>query len=229
MHKGWVLVAGILIGALLVAMPPPASLLRKDVSSGTVEDAKSESRTLAALVDGKPHALLLISSALPAELCPAVLDEVKRVRTFGLEVTLAWTSLGQKSCGTVPVYTPGRQLREIMATSQSAAEARAVVLDGSGVVRLDETFEASVAQIKRVADKLIAWRQGAQSFAVHCGHCHDDDGANTSHAGIKTLVGISTRMSDAKILEGGEMFGAVSIYAWKKSEVDSLLLFIRGL
>jgi len=107
--------------------------------------------------------------------------------------------------------------------------ARAVILDSGGVVRLDEIFHASLDQIKGMADKLITWHQDGQSFAFHFGHCHDDDGANTSHAGRKTLVGISTRMSDAKIVEGGEMFGAVSVYARKERDVEPLLLFIRGL
>ena len=43
------------------------------------------------------------------------------------------------------------------------------------------------------------------------------------------MAGITTRMSDEKILEGGESFGAVSISSWTKAEVNSLLLFVRGL
>jgi len=56
-----------------------------------------------------------------------------------------------------------------------------------------------------------------------------DDGAETTYVGIKTLAGISTRMTGEKILDGGEQFGLVPISSWSQSDRDVLMQFIRGL
>jgi cytochrome c553 len=152
------------------------------------------------------------------------------MKEFGLALTLVWTGSRSAACEEGPALTAGPQLLEALAVGEMAGSTgRAVIVDGGGIIRFDDSFEASNAGLKEIAAKLVSWEQGRQAFSVHCGHCHDDDGANTSYVGIKTLAGISTRMSDNAIVAGGEQFGAVPISTWQKHEIESLLIFIRGL
>ena len=110
-----------------------------------------------------------------------------------------------------------------------AASARLIVVDTFGVVRLIRPLEATAIGVRKAAAVATEWEAGRQSFLTNCAHCHGTDGADTSYAGIKTLAGISRRMSDNRILEGGRMFGAVDMSNWSQANRDALLAYIRGL
>jgi mono/diheme cytochrome c family protein len=112
---------------------------------------------------------------------------------------------------------------------REAADARwwLVIVDVDRRVRLIRAFpKENVKQLAAVAKQ---WNAGRQSFSTHCGHCHGDDGADTSYPNSKTLAGISQRLTPEQIIEGGENFGAVSVSTWSKADIDSLLLYISGL
>ena len=57
----------------------------------------------------------------------------------------------------------------------------------------------------------------------------ETNGSDTSYPNVKTMAGISTRMKPDRILEGGQMFGAVDIANWSASLKEAVLLYIEGL
>ena len=151
------------------------------------------------------------------------------VRSFGLAVTLVASGLGADCAppATLRASKPFEALLQDAATSTTALQA--VVADAAGILRMHARFEPNPSAVRAAAGVLIAWEQGRQAFEVHCGHCHGDDGADKDHPGIKPLPGVSTRLPDNKILEGGEQSGSVALSTWTPRERESLLLFIRGL
>lgn len=102
---------------------------------------------------------------------------------------------------------------------------RVIIVDTSGIVRLVRKVEL-IDSVQRVA---LAWEGGRLAFATHCGHCHGDDGTDTSYPNTKSLGGIVTRMTHEKILEGGQMFGSVDTAIWPPSLKEAVRLYIEGL
>lgn len=220
--------------ALVIAGMMPLSaqerpLLRTDISAFALSTADGSSRSVLDLAKDAPHAFLLLPASLPSADCKPLLTEAERVRSFGLQVTFVASSLDD-SCappGTLRASKPFDALLRAAAISETACQA--VVVDAGGIVRMHLRFEPSPTTVRAGASVLIAWEQGRQAFSVHCGHCHGDDGADKEYPGIKPLPGVSTRLPDGKILEGGEQSGSVAISTWTPRERESLLLFIRGL
>ena len=95
-----------------------------------------------------------------------------------------------------------------------------MIVDTTAVIRLIRPVDANEDGISKAAATAVEWEGGRQSFITQCGHCHGSDGADTSYAGIKTFARISKRMSDQRILEGGQEFGAVDMTSWSKSAKD---------
>jgi mono/diheme cytochrome c family protein len=75
----------------------------------------------------------------------------------------------------------------------------------------------------------LEWDRGRRAFAGSCGLCHGEDGTSEASAEAKSLAGVSTRMSDAEIVEHAERVGAVMVSTWPQAEAAALLTFIRGL
>ena len=69
----------------------------------------------------------------------------------------------------------------------------------------------------------------ADRLITNCGHCHGNDGADTSYTGIKSLARSSRRLTGEQILEGGQQFGAVDMSSWSASAKEALLLSRRHL
>ncbi|MBL8239985.1 MAG: hypothetical protein JNM66_21360 [Bryobacterales bacterium] len=191
-----------LLGLLLLAADP-ATLLRT---------------TLPVSARGPAGALVIVGGTLDEKTCEALRNATAIAKNFGVSGRVFGTK-----CNTAFLYggDAGFGVR--------AGRVVALIADEKGVIRYERTLPVSVAGMSTLGSDLVAWEQGRGSFAGHCGHCHGDDGAGTFFQGIKSMAGITTRMSDQKILEGGESFGAVSISTWTKAEVDSFLLFVRGL
>ena len=106
---------------------------------------------------------------------------------------------------------------------------RLLVVDTSATIRLSQQVPLTAQSLDGVAKLVVNWESGRQIFITQCGHCHGDDGADTSYPGVKTMAGISKRMSAARILEGGQQFGAVDMSSWSQAVKDVLLLYISGL
>ena len=103
---------------------------------------------------------------------------------------------------------------------------RAVIVDTSGIVRLMRDFQAE--HVSKAYEFASAWEAGRLSFITNCGHCHGDDGSDTSYPNVKTMAGISTRMKPDQILEGGQTFGAVDTASWTPSLKEAVLLYIEA-
>jgi hypothetical protein len=106
---------------------------------------------------------------------------------------------------------------------------RAVIVDTSGIVRVVRDIRAGGTSLKEAHELASTWEAGRLSFITNCGHCHGDDGSDTSYPNVKTMAGISTRMKPDQILEGGQTFGAVDTASWTASLKEAVLLYIEGL
>jgi cytochrome c553 len=204
-----------------------STLIRQDLSRMELRPAAEEGLTLRELSKGGAMALVVIERELSVEQCSELKRQADEARRFGLAVTIARIP-NVAACGPDAAAEAGPALSgKLKRREQSAAAV--LVLDDGGIVRLH--FDASAEDLgqKRVQRELVMWEQGRQAFSVHCGHCHGDDGADTTYAGIKTLAGIATRMSTEKILDDGEQFGLVPISSWSQQDRDVLMQFVRGL
>jgi cytochrome c553 len=220
----------IIVGALLLftaGAEDRPTLIRQDLSRMELTSATKAVKALRDLHKGGASALVVIARELNPEQCSELKRQTDEVRKFGLAVTIAQIPKAA-ACGPDTEAEVGSALAGKLQSREPSA-ATVLVLDGDGIARLQ--FHASTEDLsqKRVQRELVAWEQGRQAFSVHCGHCHGDDGAETTYVGIKTLAGISTRMTDEKILDGGEQFGLVPISSWSQSDRDVLMQFIRGL
>jgi mono/diheme cytochrome c family protein len=112
---------------------------------------------------------------------------------------------------------------------RDGAGVRAVVVDGAGVIRYEGRWPVTVAGMRAMGEGVLEWDRGRRAFAGSCGLCHGEDGTSEASAEAKSLAGVSTRMSDAEIVEHAERVGAVMVSTWPKAEAAALLTFIRGL
>lgn len=109
------------------------------------------------------------------------------------------------------------------------AAIRFTAIVDAGILRYKDQPKTAAEQREHLALRAIAWNRGRQAFSVHCGHCHGDDGSETSYPNVKSLARITEKISDEKILTGARDFGAIDVTQWSRREQDELLLFIRGL
>jgi cytochrome c553 len=106
---------------------------------------------------------------------------------------------------------------------------RLTIADTSRIVRVATMVAATQEAAATIINTARAWENGRQSFIGNCGHCHGDDGANTDYVGIKTLTGISRRLSRQEIFDAGQQFGFVETGSWSQRAKDELFLYIQGL
>jgi hypothetical protein len=224
-----------LAASVLLLYPVLASpfdhLIRKDIGSFKLTGRATPSKSIKQLADGKPRVLLFLRGALSESACQALSTELKRVQTFGLPFAIVSGpgTIRDECFGATKLDAPSELISLLKLGAPGGAEALVLVVDADGVIRHADALTESQDSAKRVADQLISWEQGRQMFTVHCGHYHGDDGAETTYVGIKALAGISGRLSEEKILDGGEMFGSVPISTWSQQDREILVLFIRGL
>jgi mono/diheme cytochrome c family protein len=204
-----------LVWALLPMMA--SGLLRSDLS-GVLLRRGSETAPVKRIAAGKPHALWVMAAAAP---CAELAAAMKRAARFGLAGLLV---APPAACNDLAGWQGGKGFP---AAGESGF--RLLIVDADGIVRFDQSFASDADGVKSAAGFAIRWEQGRQSFSVHCGHCHGDDGTETAYPGVRSMAGLTARMTEARILEGAEQFGAVPVSTWDEKEVESLLLFIRGI
>ncbi|MCW5964027.1 MAG: hypothetical protein KIT83_08305 [Bryobacterales bacterium] len=105
----------------------------------------------------------------------------------------------------------------------------AMIIDDSLHVRLRQPQAAGEAGWAAMETAVVQWLQGRQTYEVNCGHCHGFDGAQASAPETKSLVGITRKYPDAKVLELGALFGGVDMTGWSDSKKKTLLAYLRGL
>jgi cytochrome c553 len=182
------------------------------------------------LAQDGPVAVLWRGAALAPEDCAALATADQRVS--GDRVRFLVLTAESQPCEATAKYlmqVEHGQLEKLGISGRADTEWRLVVVDPYGVVRILETLPAGRAGVERAAIVATDWEAGRQSFITNCGHCHGNDGADLSYTGIKTLAGISRRMTAQQILEGGQQSGAVDMTAWSQSAKDALLLYIASL
>ena len=198
--------------AVAVGLGQPGGLVRTRLPAGLVVE--------------KASVLVLFVGALDEPGCRALRGATAKVTAFGLGGRV----VGGGDCGGAWKAASAEAGFLGRAIGQGGAGRFAVLVsDGKGIVRYQRVLAATAEGVAGMGSELIAWEQGRASFSGHCGHCHGDDGTGTFFQGVKSMEGITLRMSEEKILEGGETFGAVPISTWSKGEVEALLLFVRGL
>lgn len=206
-----------LLGVLTVAvgLGQPGGLVRTKLPVGLVVAAAE-----------RASVLVVLGAALNEPGCRALRAVAEKVMAFGLGGRVVMGGDCGGAWKTVPAEADfvGRAIRP-----GGAGKFAVLVSDAKGIVRYQRVLAATAEGVAGMGSELIAWEQGRASFSGHCGHCHGDDGTGTFFQGVKSMEGITTRLSEEKILEGGETFGAVPISTWSKGEVDALLLFVRGL
>ncbi len=201
--------------AVAVAVGQPGGLVRTKLQAGLVV-AGAE----------KASVLVVLGAALDEPGCRAVRAVAAKVTAFGLSgrVVMGGDCGGVWKTVTAEAGFVGRAIGP-----GGAGKFAVLVSDAKGVVRYQRVLAQTAEGVAGMGSELIAWEQGRASFSGHCGHCHGDDGTGTFFQGVKSMEGITLRLSEEKILEGGETFGAVPISTWSKGEVEALLLFVRGL
>ena len=187
----------------LLAAAGPGSLLRTKVPEGWGVPAGPGAR-----------ALVRVEGVLDGERCAALREGVGRLRAFGVD-----GMVGAGGCRTV---WPEWANREGVGVSTT-------VVDGAGVIRYEGRWPVTVAGMRAMGEGVLAWDRGRRAFAGSCGLCHGEDGTSEASAEAKSLAGVSTRMSDAEIVEHAERVGAVMVSTWPQAEAAALLTFIRGL
>ena len=103
-------------------------------------------------------------------------------------------------------------------------EARAVLLDRDGVVRLVATGD-----LKKFGREVSDWARGGEIYAAQCQRCHGTDGKDTNFAGIKTLNGIGKRISRAEIIERTIRSGSVDLTPLDDDARRALAAYVAGL
>jgi cytochrome c553 len=204
----------VVLGVLAVAVGvgQPGGLVRTKLPAGLVVE--------------KAGVLVLFGGGLDEPSCRALRAVTAKVTAFGLSGRV----VGGGDCGGSWKAAEAEAGFVGRAIGPGGAGRFAVLVsDGKGIVRYQRVLAATAEGIGVMGSELIAWEQGRASFSGHCGHCHGDDGTGTFFQGVKSMEGSTLRLSEEKILEGGETFGAVPISTWSKGEVESLLLFVRGL
>jgi len=105
----------------------------------------------------------------------------------------------------------------------------ALMIDDSIRVRFRISVESGEAGWLALRTGVARWFQGRQMYEANCGHCHGFDGAQASAPETKTLVGITRKHPDAKVLALGAQFGGVDMTGWSDAKKETLLTYLRGL
>lgn len=105
----------------------------------------------------------------------------------------------------------------------------ALIVDDSIHVRLRMNIEPHAAGWEALSSKVNQWLQGRQTYEANCGHCHGFDGAQASAPETKSLVGITRKYPETRVLELGSQFGGVDMTGWSDAKKEILLTYLRGL
>jgi cytochrome c553 len=211
------IVAASAVGPLEVGKPLPPLVLGHPPQNSRLDRMTQ---------DG-PVTLLWRKAPISEDDCETL--EKANSRLAGDRLRLIVLSTGKHPCSEKAQHIFQVQPSEIAIPDGSGSSWFLAIADPYGIVRVVRSLSRGRAGIEQATTIATDWEGGRQSFITNCGHCHGNDGADLSYAGIKTLAGISRRMTGEQILEGGQQAGAVDMTAWSQSAKDALLLYIAGL
>ena len=103
-------------------------------------------------------------------------------------------------------------------------EAKAVLLDRDGVVRL-----VSGADLKAFATEVSRWATGRAIYTAQCQRCHGADGRDMQYSGIKPLAGLGKRITRAEIVERTIRSGNVDFTPMDEEARRALAVYVAGL
>jgi mono/diheme cytochrome c family protein len=103
-------------------------------------------------------------------------------------------------------------------------EAKAVLLDRNGVVRL-----VAADDLKAFGVDVSRWTAGREIYTAQCQRCHGADGRDTHYSGIKTLAGLGKRISRTEIIERTIRSGNVDLSPMDEEARRALAVYVAGL
>lgn len=181
---------------------------------------------LDALTENGPALLVLFPGGESYEICTLASRAAKVGEAEKIErvLVLAEGTASPADCGTGKVV----RLAQWRGPGSLGAPV-ALIVDDSLHVRLLQPLAAGDAGWATLDIAVTQWFQGRQAYEVNCGHCHGFDGAQASAPETKSLVGITRKYPDAKVLELGAQFGGVDMNGWSDAKKETLLSYLRGL
>ena len=194
-------------GAIRRGDPPPAVMLRDGATRIKLEEIAGD---MSVLLLSPPDVLA------PAD-CLALSNARDQLARNRITLVIVATSYGDCAASKERFLMVAgvEDIRKLFADApEGKPRWRSVIADPFKTVRDMGTFPPSANAIASIGKRAADWESGRQIFSGACGHCHGDDGADTSYVGIKTLAGISQRLSGEAILDGGRQFGAVDMATW---------------
>ncbi len=203
------------LAAVKVGDPLPALKGREHGRSASMEQ----------LPEHKPLVILSPTATISASECHELRQAAGRLAGDG--VVLVVVTAEPQGCvwkeGVILVSDTAELLHIFPSKGARSDSWRIVIADPYRTVRLVAVVPTASGAITKAAEIAATWEHGRQSFIANCGHCHGDDGADTNYIGIKTLAGIFRRLPPEKILDGGQLFGAVDMSSWSRTAKDALL------
>ena len=194
-----------------------------------LESLDGNALELEQLTTRNPVLLLILPALSATELCGAVTAISREPASPALERVLVLApAMGlPPACSESGSLGIARMRAPVQTTA--GASAMALIVDDSMHVRLRTPFERDDAGYGALFAMVNRWLQGRLAYEVNCGHCHGFDGAQASAPETKTLVGITRKYPDDKVLELGSLFGGVDMTGWSAAKKETLLTYLRGL
>lgn len=223
--RGVVLI--LLLCGLAQAQQAPSFTLGSSVEHLELDSPTSARIGLPQIAANRPVLLLFLPADQDSEPCRIVADLGNQPPAPETELIAVWPEghPWPPECA-----APGKLSIARSRTSAPPHPGLTVLLiDDSLHVRWRFAAEPGPAGWRALQDGVALWRQGRQVYEVNCGHCHGFDGAGSSSPDVKTLVGITRKYPEPKVLELGSQFGGVDMTGWSSAKKEALLTYLRGL
>lgn len=206
-------------GSTLPALGAPVGPLRLVVGDGV-------SLKLDELTENGPLLLVVMPAQSPEVICETARQAARAGAAENLQhiVAVAGNAL-------MPVGCDGAKSVRLahMMENPTLAQPIAMIVDDSLHVRLRRSMDGGESGWAALDASVARWFQGRQTYEANCGHCHGFDGAQASAPETKSLVGITRKYKEEKVLELGAQFGGVDMTGWSDSKKETLLSYLRGL
>jgi cytochrome c553 len=221
------LVALVSLMAVAAAMEPLAPRLK--VPDVTVSRGKEKPASIRSRVSDRAILILALTGSLSKQHCDALSRAARALEQSNLALAVDMDS-AEDGCLPETAYAVRSTGRDSpVRRNLEPGSWRAILVDNSGIIRLVRSLTANAAGLDAARQLAADWEAGRLSFITNCGHCHGDDGSDTSYPNVKSMAGIAIRMKPDQILEGGQTFGTVDTASWTPSLKEAVLLYIEGL
>ncbi len=213
-----------------VAQQSPVPALGSPASALALSTASGAPLRLDTLADTRPVLLVLLEDSTPQALCESIRSLANLASPNPIHrVAVLANGSAAANCGVTPAVTSATLTAASLSHPAGAVPATALIIDDSLHVRLRVSLHTDHSSWDTLQAKLAQWFQGRQTYEANCGHCHGFDGAQSSAPETKSLVGITRKYPDAKVLALGAQFGGVDMTGWSDSKKETLLTYLRGL